>query len=86
VIDDEFWGPEPTPEELHRLEVRNTARGAIIDAVTELLGTGLSPQAKEAWIASRQPFLGGRRPYDVMFDGLNEVFEAIEQYNNGDFA
>jgi hypothetical protein len=54
--------------------------------VTELLGTGLSPQAKEAWIASRQPFLGGRRPYDVMFDGLNEVFEAIEQYNNGDFA
>jgi uncharacterized protein (DUF2384 family) len=85
--DEELWlGPMPSEAEIARAEAHNDARLANRKAVFQLLGPGMTDEAKDAWLMTPNPFLGGRVPHDVMNEGLNEVFDAIDQYQQGDFA
>lgn len=84
--DEELWGPMPTDAEVHRVETINRARLAAQKTVYDLLGPGLTDEGKNAWLMTRSPFLHGRVPNEVLFESMDEVFDAIEQYQQGDFT
>jgi hypothetical protein len=85
-LDEEVWGPMPTEGQYNRALGANEIRIAVHDACARLLNPGMSEFSKDIWAASPSPLLGGRVPSEVVVDALLEVFDAIDQLEQGDFA
>ena len=68
-------------------QARYRARMDELAALFTVLGDGMSASAKRAWLESRNPFLGWRRPAEVLrAGGFDELRAAAEAYQAGDFA
>lgn len=77
----ERWraGQSPQPRYLDRLYE--------MEAILELLGRGMSVQAKRAWLEAPNAALGWARPIDRLAAGdFDAVRKAAESYVFGDFV
>ena len=77
----ERWraGQSPQPRYLERLYE--------MEAIMEVLGRGMSLQAKRAWLETPNAALGWGRPIDRLAVGdFDAVREAAESYVVGDFV
>jgi uncharacterized protein (DUF2384 family) len=68
-------------------QARYRDRMAELQAVLDILGRGMDPSAKRAWLEAPNPALGMDRPVDRLADGaFEEVRGAAEAYAVGDYA
>lgn len=88
-LDEKIWGPMPSEEEIRQAGYNNGRRLIRLGHARRLLGSGMSNEGKDLWLATPNPFLAGQRPGDILNDldqSPGDVYAAIESYMNGDFA
>lgn len=77
----ERWRAGQSPQRRYR------DRMAVLQAVLDVLGRGMTGPAKRAWLEAPSPFLDWERPVDRLAGGdFAAVHAAAESYAVGDYA